>query len=238
MRDFLRWLLDLAGRATRTLDWPLCLALAALMGFGLAVLYSAGGASGGPALVQAQGARFALGLLAMWALSRVSVIRLRAWSPTVYVLSLLPLLAVLLVGTGKHGRHWLNLGVFYLQPSELLKIALPMMVAWYLHLRPLPPRIGTVVTAAILVALPTGLILLQPDFGTAMLIASSGVFALLLAGLPWVAGLWVVPGLAPPHPAAMLAVHEYQADVGRTLFFALLVGLPTAALAGPVFAKF
>src|SRR5690606_16877190 len=168
MRDFLRWLLDLAGRFVRTLDWPLCLALAGLMAFGLAVLYSAGGPSGGAALVKAQGARFALGVLAMWALSRVSVIRLRAWSPIVYALSLLPLLAVLLVGTGKHGRHWLNLGVFYLQPSELLKIALPMMVAWYLHSRPLPPRVPTVLATGVLIAVPTGLILLQPDFGTAM----------------------------------------------------------------------
>ena len=192
MRDFLRWLADLSGRATRTVDWPLCLALAALMGFGLAVLYSAGGASGGIALVKAQGARFAVGLLAMWALSRISVIRLRAWSPAVYVLSMLPLVAVLLVGTGKHGRHWLNLGVFYLQPSELLKIALPMMVAWYLHSRPLPPRLSTLLVTGLLVALPTGLILLQPDLGTAMLVASSGVFALYLAGLGW--GWWIAAG--------------------------------------------
>ena len=185
MKDFLRWLADMVGRATRGLDWPLLLALAALMGIGLAVLYSAGGARSGPALIKAQGARFAIGLAAMWALSRVSVIQLRTWSPPVYVLSLLPLVAVLLVGTGKHGRHWLDLGVFYLQPSELLKISLPMMVAWYLHQRPLPPRIGTVLGSAVLIAIPTALILRQPDFGTAMLIAASGVFALLLAGLSW-----------------------------------------------------
>ena len=185
MKDFLRWLADMAGRVTRSLDWPLLLALAALMGIGLAVLYSAGGARRGPALLTAQGARFAIGLAAMWALSRVSVIQLRTWSPSVYVLSLLPLVAVLLVGTGKHGRHWLDLGVFYLQPSELLKISLPMMVAWYLHQRPLPPRIGTVLGSAVLIAIPTALILRQPDFGTAMLIAASGVFALLLAGLSW-----------------------------------------------------
>lgn len=213
MRDFLRWLLDIGARATRTLDWPLLLALFALMGFGLAVLYSAGGASSGPALIKAQGARFAVGLLAMWALSRVSVIRLRAWSPPVYLLSLLPLVAVLLVGTGKHGRHWLDLGVFYLQPSELLKISLPMMVAWYLHRRPLPPRVDTVLVAGVLVAVPTGLILLQPDFGTGMLIAASGVFALLLAGLPW---WWVgvaVGGVAAVAPAAWIwLLRPYQKD--------------------------
>ena len=207
--------LFVAGNDTATLKVAvgLLLALAALMAFGLAVLYSAGGAGSGPALIKAQGARFALGLMAMWALSRVSVIRLRAWSPPVYLLSLLPLVAVLLLGTGKHGRHWLNLGVFYLQPSELLKITLPMMVAWYLHMRPLPPRIGTVLVAGVLIAVPTGLILLQPDFGTAMLIAASGVFALLLAGLPW---WWVgvaVGGVAAVAPVAWIwLLRPYQKD--------------------------
>jgi rod shape determining protein RodA len=209
MRDFLRWLLDIGQRTTRTLDWPLCAALLALMVIGLAVLHSAGG----PGLIKAQGARFVVGMLAMWALSRVSVIRLRAWSPPVYLLSLLPLVAVLLVGTGKHGRHWLNLGVFYLQPSELLKIALPMMVAWYLHQRPLPPRILSVLGAGLLIAVPTALILKQPDFGTAMLVASSGVFALLLSGLPWwwvgVAGA----GVAAAAPVAWFwLLRPYQKD--------------------------
>lgn len=224
MRDFLRWLLDLWQRSTRTLDWPLCAALAALMGFGLAVLYSAGGPTGGAALVKAQGARFVVGLVAMWALSRIPVPRLRGWSPLVYVLSLLPLLAVLVVGTGRHGRHWLNLGVFYLQPSELLKITLPMMVAWYLHHRPLPPRLGTVLGTAVLVAVPTGLILLQPDFGTAMLIAASGSFALVLAGLPW---WWIISaggagallaGLALFAPIEWfgLVLRPYQLDRIRT----------------------
>ena len=185
MTELLRWGFDLLRHLLRTVDWLLLGALLALMAIGLAVLYSAGGARSGPALLKAQGARFAIGLAAMWALSRVSVIQLRTWSPPVYVLSLLPLVAVLLVGTGKHGRHWLDLGVFYLQPSELLKISLPMMVAWYLHQRPLPPRIGTVLGSAVLIAIPTALILRQPDFGTAMLIAASGVFALLLAGLSW-----------------------------------------------------
>ena len=82
-------------------------------------------------------------------------------------------------------RHWIDLKLFYLQPSELMKISLPMMMAWYLHREPLPPAIRTVLVAGALIALPTGLILLQPDFGTAMLVAASGVFALLLAGLPW-----------------------------------------------------
>ncbi len=185
MRPFLGWLGDIFARLTRTLDWPLLLALGALMGIGLAVLHSAGGPGQGSRLVLAQGARFGVGLAAMWVLSQVPPVRLRAWTPGVFVVALLPLVAVLFIGTGKHGHHWINLGVFYFQPSELAKITLPMMMAWYLHREPLPPRLRTVLGSAALIAVPTGLILLQPDFGTAMLVAASGVFALYLAGLSW-----------------------------------------------------
>lgn len=181
MREILRWLTDLGYRFTRTLDWPLLLALCALMGMGLVVMRSAGGTH----LVVAQGSRFAVGLVAMWAISRIAVPRLRAWTPSVYALSMLPLLAVFAIGTGKYGRQWLNLGLFYLQPAELLKISMPMMAAWYLARRPLPPNLGTTLVTAVIIGVPTLLIMLQPDFGTGVLIAASGVFVLYLAGLSW-----------------------------------------------------
>ena len=185
MSEILRWLADLVRDLFHTLDWPLFLALSALMGIGLAVLYSAGGEAQGTRLMLAQGARFGVGVLAMWGLSRISPTRLRAWTPGFFVATLVLLVLVLFIGTGKHGAHWIDLKVFYLQPSELLKISLPMMMAWYLHREPLPPSFRTVLGAGILVGIPTGLILLQPDFGTAMLVVASGAFALLLAGLPW-----------------------------------------------------
>ena len=209
MSDILRWLLDLLLRFVRSLDPVLCLALAALMAIGLAVLKSAGGDH----LVLAQGARFAVGAAAMWGLSRISPLRLRAWTPLTYALSMLPLLAVFVIGTGKYGRQWLDLKLFYLQPAELLKITLPMMVAWYLHRVPLPPRIPVVLVAAVIIGIPTGLIMLQPDFGTGMLIAASGAFALLLAGLPW---WWVgvaVGGVAAAAPVAWFwLLRPYQKD--------------------------
>src|SRR5690606_3240007 len=179
----LRWLADIAERVLRTLDLPLCVALAALMAIGLAVLYSAGGDS--PQLVIAQGARYAVGFGAAWALSRVPPHRLRNATPLAYLLTLLPLLLVLAIGTGRSGKHWIDLKVFYFQPAELLKLTLPMMAAWYLNREPLPPRFGTVLIAIAIVAIPTLLILLQPDFGTAMLVAVSGVFVLFLSGLSW-----------------------------------------------------
>jgi rod shape determining protein RodA len=215
MTIFVRWLLDLFLRFTRTLDWPLLLALLTLMGVGLAVLYSAGNEN--PHLVMAQGARYGVGLAAMWLLSRVPTAQLRSVTPLVFAGSLLPLVAVLFIGQGKHGNHWINLGVFYFQPAEVLKLSLPMMVAWFLHRERLPPRVLTVLTASAIIAVPTLLILLQPDFGTAMLVAVSGAFALFLAGLPWrwfaAAGV-TVSAVAPA--AWFWMLRPYQKDRIRT----------------------
>ncbi len=211
MKTFVRWLFDLFLRFTRTLDWPLVGALLALMAVGLAVLYSA--ANENSRLVLAQGARYGVGLGAMWLLSRVSPIQLRTVTPLMFAASLLPLVAVLFIGDGRHGNHWINLGVFYFQPAELLKLTLPMMAAWYLHREPLPPRFVTVLIAGGIVAVPTGLILLQPDFGTAMLVAASGAFAIYLAGLSW---RWFAAGFAGVAAAAPIAwfwmLRPYQKD--------------------------
>ncbi len=211
MKTFVRWLFDLFLRFTRTLDWPLVGALLALMAVGLAVLYSA--ANENSRLVLAQGARYGVGLGAMWLLSRVSPIQLRTVTPLLFAASLLPLVAVLFIGDGKHGNHWINLGVFYFQPAELLKLTLPMMAAWYLHREPLPPRFVTVLIAGGIVAVPTGLILLQPDFGTAMLVAASGAFAIYLAGLSW---RWFAAGFAGVAAVAPIAwfwmLRPYQKD--------------------------
>jgi rod shape determining protein RodA len=183
MNTILRWLLDMFLRFTRTLDWPLLGALVALMGIGLALLSSA--TNQNAAVVQSQAMRYVAGLGALWLLSRVPVPVLRRATPLVYALSLLPLLLVLFIGTGRSGSHWINLGVFYFQPAELMKLCLPMMAAWTLCLGPLPPRIPLVLATVVVIALPTGLILRQPDFGTAMLVLASGVFALYLAGMSW-----------------------------------------------------
>lgn len=214
MRAVLRWLGDLAHRFGRTLDLPLLGALLALMVIGLLVLHSAGGMG----LVKAQGARCVVGLAALWAISRIPILRIRELTPLIYALSMLPLLAVFVIGTGKYGRQWINLGLFYLQPAELLKVCLPMMVAWYLNRMPLPPRVPVVLVAAAIIGLPTGLVMLQPDFGTAVLIAASGVFVLLLAGLPW---WWVGVGLGGVAAVAPVAwfwfLRPYQKD--RILMF-------------------
>jgi rod shape determining protein RodA len=196
----------------RTLDLPLLVALCLLMLASLAVLHSVQGP------VQAQAMRYAAGLAAMWGLSRLPVVQLRVWSPWIYAVSLLPLAAVYVVGTGKYGQRWLNLGVFYLQPSELLKLSLPMMMAWYLQRQVLPPRPSVVLTAALLIGGPAVLILMQPNLGTATLVTASGMFALLLAGLQWRWVALALGGLAVAAPLAWFGLlRQYQKD--RVLTF-------------------
>lgn len=208
MNVILRHLMDLAGRVFGSLDWLLCLALGGLMLIGCAVLYSAGES---PSLAINQAARYVIGIGLMWALSKVPPIRLRDFTPLVFAATLIPLIAVLFIGTGRHGAHWINLGGFYFQPAELLKLSLPMMVAWHLHRQPLPPSFWTTVLGMGIVGLPVGLILLQPDFGSAMMVMAPGMFALYLAGMSWwwfVAGASAVAVLVPV--AWMFLMQPYQ----------------------------
>ena len=211
MNIILAWLLDLWRRFTRTLDWPLLAALCALMGIGLAVLHSASGQNAD--MVTAQAVRYGVGLAAMWLLSRVTPLRLRAVTPVFYALSIIPLVVVLFLGTGRHGQHWLNLGVFYFQPAELMKLSLPMMAAWYLNIAGPPPRPSTVLLCMVIIAVPTGLIMLQPDLGTAVLVAASGLFALYLAGLSWWWFAAVAGAVGAAAPAAWFwMLQPYQKD--------------------------
>ncbi|NLG59189.1 MAG: rod shape-determining protein RodA [Gammaproteobacteria bacterium] len=211
MNVILAWLLDLWRRFTRTLDWPLLAALITLMAIGLAVLHSASGQDSN--MEMAQAVRYAIGLGAMWLLSRVTPLRLRAVTPALYALSIIPLVLVLFIGTGRHGQHWLNLGVFYFQPAELMKLSLPMMAAWYLNLAGPPPRTRVVLVCLGIIGLPTGLIMLQPDLGTAVLVAASGLFALYLAGLAWWWFAAVAAAVAAAAPAAWFwMLQPYQKD--------------------------
>ena len=183
MNVILRFLLDLLLRFLRTLDLPLLAALLALMGIGLATLYSASNES--MRVVATQGAYFTVGLGALWVASRVPAHILKQLTPLAYVASLVPLVLVLFIGSGKYGNHWISLGFFNFQPSELAKLTLPMMLAWTLDRHRLPPRPSVLLTALVVIALPVGLVLLQHDLGTAVLVLASGVFVLFLAGVSW-----------------------------------------------------
>jgi len=191
------------------LDLPLVLGLLMLCALGLLVLYSAGGES--MDLVVRQGIRMLIAFGVMFVIAQVAPTHLVYWSPWLYVLGLGLLGAVLLFGDVAQGaQRWLRLGPVKFQPSEIAKISVPMMVAWFLAERTLPPRLGRVIVGLVLVALPTLLIARQPDLGTSVLIASSGAFVLFLAGVGWrligLAGVLAAACL----PALWYVMHDYQ----------------------------
>jgi rod shape determining protein RodA len=164
------------------LDGPLLLGLGLLALYGLAILYSASGQSLDTILRTLM--RIALGTAAMLALTHASPNFLRRLTPWLYVAGVLLLLVVAVTGViGKGAQRWLNLGIIRFQPSEVMKLAVPMLAAWYLHDRPLPPSGGTLVMLAVIILLPAGLVAVEPDLGTAALIAASGVLLVLMAGL-------------------------------------------------------
>ena len=167
---------------TLHLDGQLLLGLSAIAVLGLAILYSASGQN--EALFFRQAMRFGLALIAMIALAQVSPKYLRLWAPWVYAAGVILLLVVMFVGDATKGaQRWLDLGFIRFQPSEMMKLAVPMMCAWFLHDRPLPPDIKLISVVGLLIVIPVALIAEQPDLGTALLIAASGIFVVLLAGL-------------------------------------------------------
>lgn len=189
-------------------DMPLLLGLLALLGIGLAVLHSASG--GDARVVWSQALRDLIGLGALWLISRIPPMRLRLWAPWFYAGSLLLLLLVPVLGTGRSGRHWLYLGAFYVQPAELMKLSVPLMTAAFLNGRVLPPRWGSLLACALIIGLPVGLIALQPDLGTAMLVGASGAFVVFFSGMAWwrIALLAGLGALAAP--LGWLFLHDYQ----------------------------
>ncbi|WP_100640878.1 rod shape-determining protein RodA [Alteromonas facilis] len=166
------------------IDGVLLIGLLVLMGVGLVTIYSAGGQD--PALIQRQLIRLGLALFVMFVLAQVPPMMYRGMAIYFYAIGLMMLIAVLVVGVvGKGAQRWLDLGFMRFQPSEIMKLAVPMMVAWYISKFTLPPRTHHIIIGFILVAIPTVLIAKQPDLGTSLLIASSGIFALFLAGMAW-----------------------------------------------------
>jgi rod shape determining protein RodA len=146
----------------------------------------------------------------MIAISRIPPNLLRAWTPWFYVIGVLLLVVVKVLGEGQGANRWLDIGVIRFQPSELMKLAMPMMVAWYLHPRPLPPRWRDLFVTLVLIAIPAFLIFKQPDLGTALLVAASGLFVLFLAGLQWWKIGAATVAAAAAGPVALHFMHGYQ----------------------------
>jgi rod shape determining protein RodA len=126
------------------------------------------------------------------------------------------LAATWFAGVGRGADRWLDLGVFRFQPSEVMKLAAPMMVAWYLHPRRLPPDISSILVTFAIVAVPAVLIARQPDLGTALMVAVSGSFALFLSGLQWRVIIGLAGLVVAAAPALWMVMHEYQRNRVRT----------------------
>ena len=190
------------------LDLPLLGALLLLSAIGLTVLYSASGAN--LSQVMNQGMRLALGFAIMLMLARVPPVAFRTWTPWFYAGTLLLLIIVVRFGEGRGANRWLDLKVLRFQPSELAKLALPMMVAWFLSRHVLPPNWRALAIAGLIILVPAALIAKQPDLGTALLVAASGLFVVFLAGMAW----WrigLLAGIAAAiAPFTWNHLHEYQ----------------------------
>ncbi len=191
------------------IDPTLFVSLLLLCTVGLAVLYSA--TSGEMAAVTRQSIRFAVGFIALLFLAQIPVKDLARWSPWLYLLGIALLLVVMVMGySGKGAQRWLDLGFMRFQPSELLKIFLPMMVAWYFSEKPMPPTLLQIFIALVMIAVPSALVLRQPDLGTALLIAFGGICVIFLAGITW-RWLVVFGGIAMASmPILWFNLHDYQ----------------------------
>lgn len=166
------------------IDLPLLLGILSLMALGLFIVYSAGGQS--IDIVYRQAVRLGIALIVMLVIAQIPPLSYRKWAVPVFILGVLMLVAVLLFGhVGKGAQRWLDLGFMKFQPSEVMKLIVPIMIAWFISQDNLPVKISTIIFAFILVLIPTLLIAKQPDLGTSLLIASSGIFVIFLAGASW-----------------------------------------------------
>lgn len=165
-------------------DGFLLFSLGCLMGIGLLTIYSSGGQDWD--LVHRQLVRLSLALFVMLVMAQIPIMAYRRVAIYFYSIGIFLLLAVLLFGAmGKGAQRWLDLGFFRFQPSEIMKLAMPMMIAYFISKQSIPASIKDILVGFILVFIPTILIAKQPDLGTSLLVATSGIFVLFLAGMRW-----------------------------------------------------
>ncbi len=191
------------------LDRPLLAGLGLLMLASLVVLYSA--SDGSWIQVGKQLINILVAFTAMWLVASMPLHWLLRSAVPMYIVGLLLLVAVALFGEVSHGaRRWLHLGVMNIQPSELMKSAVPLMMAWYFEKNEALLSLRNYVAASILLLLPIGLIARQPDLGTAILIGASGFYVLFLAGLSWRVMIGLVVAGAASAPFLWKMLHDYQ----------------------------
>ncbi|TFW18830.1 rod shape-determining protein RodA [Massilia arenosa] len=196
-------------------DGPLALFLFLLLSAGLLTLYSAG--IDFPGRVEAQIRNIIVAFIFMWICANIPPQTLMRAAVPIYTFGVALLVAVFLFGTIKKGaRRWLHVGVDF-QPSEMMKIAMPLMLAWYFQAKSGMLRWHSYVVAAILLMIPVGLIMKQPDLGTALLVAAAGFYVIFLAGLSWKTIIGLALAGAASLPVAWSMMHDYQRERVMTL---------------------
>ncbi|MBL8405896.1 MAG: rod shape-determining protein RodA [Dechloromonas sp.] len=209
-------MMDIAGTLRRAwanaiahIDFPLLLITAAIMAVGLGTVYSATYDS--THRMMSQAANMGIALVVMWVISRVPPQKLMSFAIPLYIVGIVLLVAVFLFGIKVNGaRRWLSIGFTRVQPSEIMKIAMPLMLAWYFHKYEATLKLKHYGVAALLLLVPFGLVAKQPDLGTALLVGAAGFYVIFFAGLPWkiIVGLIAMAGAAAPVLWNML--HDYQ----------------------------
>lgn len=192
------------------IDRTLLLGLVTLMVIGLFVIYSASGQDS--ALFNRQLTRLMIASLVMVAVAQIPPNFYLRWAAPFFIIGCGLLVAVLLFGVSSKGaQRWLDIGITRIQPSEMMKLVVPITIAWFIARKPMPPSIRYTFLGLVLILIPTALIAKQPDLGTSLLIASSGIFVLFMAGLKWRLIISFVALLSACAPAVwMFYMRDYQ----------------------------
>ena len=200
-----RWWLNAIAHS----DFPLLLITSGIMAIGLATVNSATIDSAHRMMSQA--GNMGIALIIMWFVSRMPPQKLMNFAVPLYVVGVLLLIAVFLFGIKVNGaRRWLSIGITRIQPSEILKIAMPLMLAWYFQKYEATLKLKHFAIAAALLLVPFGLIAKQPDLGTALLVGGAGFFVIFLAGLPWKIIIGMIASGAAAAPFLWNMLHDYQ----------------------------
>lgn len=213
---------DYQGRTSRFLRFlhidPILLAsLLLLMAAGLGILYSA--SDGSIELVQRQVIRLSIAFAVMFIVAQIPQHTLYLWAPWFFALGIILLVLVLVAGdVGKGAQRWLNLYVIRFQPSEMMKLVTPMMLAWYLCEKPFPPKVSSLFISLMLVIVPTMLIAKQPDLGTSLLVAAAGIFVVFFGGVSWRVLFGSIFTMLALIPVLWQFMRDYQKQRVLTLF--------------------
>ncbi|STX28992.1 rod shape determining protein RodA [Legionella beliardensis] len=191
------------------LDWPLLGLLFILTAFGMLILYSASNENINMIMRQAMRLSFAFTVMLIFA--AIPPHKYKIWTPWIYGIGLALLIAVMVIGKiGKGAQRWLDLGLFRFQPSEIMKLAVPLMAAWYLDRKPTPIDLKTLASVVLIIFIPALLIAKQPDLGTAIMVISAGLSAVFLAGISL--RIILLVGICVGFSAPLLwhVMHDYQ----------------------------